>query len=113
MQLTNIGKNKVMITHKVWNEEHNFDTDYDVYFSYSQPVVVVDWENRKVYRNDTRYSNTTSRHVKEFLRLTNRFDYDMWGEPVIIDRWKLSNVDEETINELSKGPGGHTYARLQ
>ena len=108
MQLTNIGKNKTMITHKVWNEEYNFNTDYDVYFSYSQPVVVVDWENRKVYRNETRYSNTTSRHVKEFLRLTNRFDGD-----TIIDRWQLKNVNEETINELSKGPGGHTYARLQ
>ena len=108
MQLTNIGKNKTMITHKVWNEEHNFNTDYDVYFSYSQPVVVVDWENRMVYRNDTRYSNTTSRHVKEFLRLTNRFDGD-----TIIDRWQLKNVNEETINELSKGPGGNTYARVQ
>ena len=108
MQLTNIGKNKTMITHKMWNEEHNFNTVYDVYFSYSQPVVVVDWENRMVYRNDTRYSNTTSRHVKEFLRLTNRFDGD-----TIIDRWQLKNVNEETINELSKGPGGNTYARVQ
>ena len=108
MQLTNIGKNKVMITHKVWNEKHNFNTDYDVYFSYSQPVVVVDWENRMVYRNSNSYSVTTSKHIKEFLRLTNRFDGD-----TIIDRWQLKHVNEDTINELSKGPGGHTYARVQ
>ena len=107
MQLTNLGKNQTMITYKVWHEGHNFDTDYDVYFSYSQPVVVVDWNKRTVYKNDTRYSNTTSRHVKEFLRLTNRFD-----DGIIIDRWQLMNVDEVTINELSQGPGGQ-HARLQ
>ena len=98
MQLTNLGKNKTMITHKVYNEEHNFSTDYDVYFSYSQPVVVVDWENRTVYKNDTRYSNTTSRHVNEFLRLTNRFD-----DGIIIDRWQLKHVNEDTIQTLSEG----------
>jgi hypothetical protein len=107
MQLTNIGKNKAMITHKVWHESKEFTTDFDVYFSYSQPVVVVDWNKRTVYKNDTRYSNTTSRHVKEFLRLTNRFD-----DGIIIDRWQLMNVDEVTINELSQGPGGQ-HARLQ
>ena len=98
MQLTNIGKNKTMITHKVWHESKEFSTDYDVYFSYSQPVVVVDWRNRTVYKNDTRYSNTTSRHVNEFLRLTNRFDGD-----TIIDRWQLKHVNEETIQALSEG----------
>jgi len=98
MHLTNLGKNQTLITHKVWHEGHNFDTDYDVYFSYSQPVVVVDWSNRTVYRNDTRYSNTTSKHTKQFLRLTNRFDGD-----TIIDRWQLKHVNEETINELAKG----------
>ena len=45
MQLTNIGKNKTMITHKVMHESKEFSTDYDVYFSYSQPMVVVDWAN--------------------------------------------------------------------
>ena len=50
MQLTNIGKNKTMITHKVMHESKEFTTDYDVYFSYSQPVVVVDWRNRTVYK---------------------------------------------------------------
>ena len=108
MQLTNIGKNKVMITHKVWNEEHNFNTDYDVYFSYSQPVVVVDWENRMVYENVAKYSNTSTRHTKEFLRLSNRFDDEQ-----IIDKWTHKFVNEAMINELSKGPGGHTYARIQ
>lgn len=98
MHLTNIGKNKTMITHKVWHESKEFTTDYDVYFSYSQPVVVVDWSNRTVYKNDTRYSNTTSKHVKEFLRLTNRFDGD-----TIIDRWQLKHVNEETIQALSEG----------
>ena len=98
MQLTNIGKNKTMITHKVMHESKEFATDYDVYFSYSQPVVVVDWSNRTVYKNDTRYSNTTSRHVKEFLRLTNRFDGD-----TIIDRWQLKHVNEDTIQTLSEG----------
>ena len=98
MHLTNLGKNKTLITHKVWHEGHNFDTDYGVYFSYSQPVVVVDWSNRTVYRNDQRYSNTTSKHVKEFLRLTNRFDGD-----TIIDRWQMKNVNEDTINDLAKG----------
>ena len=107
MKLTNIGKNKTMITHKVMHESKEFTTDFDVYFSYSQPVVVVDWRNRTVYKNDTRYSNTTSRHVKEFLRLTNRFD-----DGIIIDRWQQVNVDEVTINELSQGPGGQ-HARLQ
>jgi len=98
MQLTNIGKNKTMITHKVMHESKEFSTDYDVYFSYSQPVVVVDWRNRTVYKNDTRYSNTTSRHVNEFLRLTNRFD-----DGIIIDRWQLKSVNEDTINQLSEG----------
>ena len=107
MKLTNIGKNKTMITHKVLHESKEFSTDFDVYFSYSQPVVVVDWRNRTVYKNDTRYSNTTSRHVNEFLRLTNRFD-----DGIIIDRWQQVNVDEVTINELSQGPGGQ-HARLQ
>ena len=98
MQLTNIGKNKTMITHKVMHESKEFTTDYDVYFSYSQPVVVVDWSNRTVYKTDARYSNTTSRHVNEFLRLTNRFD-----DGIIIDRWQLKNVNEDTINQLSEG----------
>ena len=55
MQLTNIGKNKTLITHKVWNQFKEFTTDFDIYFSYSQPVVVVDWANRKVYENITKY----------------------------------------------------------
>ena len=40
MQLTNIGKNKTLITHKVMHESKEFSTDYDVYFSYSQPMVL-------------------------------------------------------------------------
>lgn len=98
MHLTNLGKNQTMITYKVWHEGHNFDTDYDVYFSYSQPVVVVDWNKRTVYKNDTRYSNTTSRHTNQFLRLTNRFDGD-----TILPRWEMKHVNEDTINELAKG----------
>ena len=101
MQLTNIGKNKTLITHKVYNQFKEFTTDYDVYFSYSQPVVVVDWANRMVYRNSNSYSVTTSKHIKEFLRLTNRFDGD-----TIIPRWQLKHVNEETINELAAAGRG-------
>ena len=97
MQLTNNGKNQTMITYKVWHEGHNFDTDYDVYFSYSQPVVVVDWENRTVYQNIKKYSVTTSKHTNQFLRLSNRFD----GEQ-IIDRWAHKFVNETKINELAE-----------
>ena len=103
MQLTNIGKNKTMITHKVYHESKEFTTDYDVYFSYSQPVVVVDWANRKVYENLTKYSNTTSRHVSEFLRLSNRFDYDDNGVSHMIDKWQHKFVNEDTIQALSEG----------
>lgn len=102
MQLTNIGKNKTLITHKVMHESKEFTTDYDVYFSYSQPVVVVDWDNRTVYQNLAKYSNTTSRHTKEFLKLTDRFDYDDTGTGRIIPKWSWSFVNEAKINELSE-----------
>jgi len=102
MQLTNIGKNKTMITHKVMHESKEFTTDYDVYFSYSQPMVVVDWDNKTVYQNLAKYSNTTSRHTKEFLKLTDRFDYDDTGTGRIIPKWNWSFVNEAKINELSE-----------
>jgi len=102
MQLTNIGKNKTLITHKVMHESKEFSTDYDVYFSYSQPMVVVDWANRTVYENVKKYSNTTSRHVNEFLRLSNRFDYDEKGESHMIDKWEHKFANETLINALAE-----------
>ena len=106
MHLTNIGKNKTLITHKVWNQFKEFTTDYDVYFSYSQPVVVVDWANRKVYQNITKYSNTTTKHTKQFLRMSNRFDYDDKGNPHMIDKWQHAFVNEAKINELASAGRG-------
>ena len=105
MHLTNIGKNKTLITHKVPHESGTFHTDYDIYFSYSQPMVVVDWDNRKVYENITKYSNTTTKHTKEVLRLSNRFDYDMDNKPVLIDKWQHAFVNEARINELAASAG--------
>ena len=105
MQLTNIGKNKTLITHKVPHESGTFHTDYDIYFSYSQPMVVVDWDNRKVYENITKYSNTTTKHTKEFLRLSNRFDYDSTGRH-LIDKWQHIFVNEMRINELAAAGRG-------
>jgi len=102
MKITNIGSNRTMITHKVYHENLNFSTDYDVYFSYSQPVVVVDWDNRKVYENVKKYSSSTSRHINQFLRLSNRFDYDENGESHMIDKWEHAFVNEARINELAE-----------
>ena len=102
MHLNNLGKNKTLITHKVWNQFKEFTTDYDIYFSYSQPVVVVDWANRKVYENITKYSNTTTKHAKEFLRLSNRFDFDEHGNAFMIDKWEHKFVNEAKLNDLAE-----------
>ena len=102
MQLTNIGKNQTMITNKVYHENLNFSTDYDVYFSYSQPVVVVDWDNKTVYQNLAKYSQTTSKHTNQFLRMSNRFDYDETGTGRVIGHWRHSFVNEAKINELAE-----------
>lgn len=102
MKITNIGSNRTMITHQVMHESKEFSTDYDVYFSYSQPMVVVDWANRTVYENVKKYSNTTSRHVNEFLRLSNRYDYDEKGKPHMIDKWEHKFANETLINALAE-----------
>ena len=102
MQLTTIGKNKTLITHKVMHESKEFSTDYDVYFSYSQPVVVVDWANRMVYENVKKYSNTTTKHINQFLRLSNRYDYDENGESHMIDKWEHKFVNEAKLNDLAE-----------
>jgi hypothetical protein len=96
MQLTNIGKNQAMITHKIYHENLNFATDYDVYFSYSQPVVVVDWDNKTVYQNIKKYSSTTSKHTNQFLQMSDRFD-----DKQILPNWQHLFVNEAKINELS------------
>ena len=106
MQITNIGSNRTLITHKVWNQFKEFTTDFDIYLSYSQPVVVVDWANRKVYQNVKKYSTSTSRHTNEFLRLSNRFDYDSKGNPHTIDKWEHKFVNEAKINELASAGRG-------
>ena len=98
MRLINHGKNQTQITHTVRHENLNFTTDYDVYFSYSQPVVVVDWDKRTVYQNINKYSNTTSKHTNQFLRMSDRFD----GAQVI-PNWEHKFVNEARINELSEG----------
>ena len=104
MKLTNIGKNQTQITHTVRHENLNglcsykFTTDYDVYFSYSQPVVVVDWDNKTVYQNIKKYSNTTSKHTNQFLQMSDRFD-----DKQILPNWNHLFVNETKINELSEG----------
>jgi len=96
MRLINHGKNQTQITHTVRHENLNFTTDYDVYFSYSQPVVVVDWDKRTVYQNINKYSSTTSKHTNQFLRMSDRFD-----GAKIIPKWEHKFVNEAKIDELA------------
>jgi hypothetical protein len=103
MQLTNIGKNQTLITHKIYHTVSDFCSDYDVYYSYSQPVVIVDWNVKRVYQNLTSYSNTTSKHTNQYLRMSNRFDYDNMPKGRIIDGWQHSFVNEAKINTLANG----------
>ena len=105
MQLKSIGKNKTIITYKVADPTGlvpNTLYDKDVYFSYGQPVVIVDWLNHNIYKTVEKYSRTTSKHATEFMRLSNRFDYDSKNKPVIIPKWTFIHANEMRMHELAE-----------
>ena len=115
MRLTNIGKNQTMITHTKHCESLNINFDYDVYFSYSQPIMVVDWEKQTVYENDHKYSVTTSKHMNQYKRMCNRFDADDKGKYTIPHgRWQHKLVNESTIDRLNQhcGPSCSSQSRI-
>ena len=109
MQLTNLGKNRTLVTQSVYNEDWNFHTDLDVYFTYSTPTVVVDWANKTVFEVEKtslppeHQTNFTSRTIKEIKRLSNKFDGDQ-----IIPQWQHYKVPLRILNQKSAGPVGES-----
>ena len=102
MQLKSLGKNKTLITYNVTDQAFPATIyDKDVYFSYGEPVVIVDWFNKKIYKTVEKYSVTTSKHANEFMRLSNRFDYESDGSPVAIPKWTFIHANKMRMHELA------------
>ena len=104
MQLKSLGKNKTLITYNNVTDPAFPATIYDkdVYFSYGEPVVIVDWSNKKIYKTVEKYSRTTSKHANEFMRHSNRFDYDSKNQPVIIPKWTFIHANKMRMHELAE-----------
>jgi len=101
-RIKRLGKNKTLITYNV-TDPASPATRYekDVYFSYGEPVVIVDWFSHQVYATAEKYSRTTSKHANEFMRLSGRFDYESDGSPVVIPRWTFIEASTLRMYELA------------
>jgi hypothetical protein len=79
MKLEPLGKNQTRVIVQIPDEELDLTWDKDIYFSYGQPVLVVNYRNATIHESCERYSRTTSKHLNAFKRMCNR--YDDRGEP--------------------------------
>jgi len=74
MKLENLGKNQTRLIMQVQDHSENFTWDKDIYFSYGVPVLVVNYRDAEIHETAERYSVTTSKHLNQFKRMSNRFD---------------------------------------
>ena len=74
MKLEQLGKNQTRVIVQVKDHSENFTWDKDIYFSYGQPVLIVNYRDAVIHETAERYSTTTSKHINAFKRMSNRFD---------------------------------------
>ncbi len=74
MKLENLGKNQTRVIVQVKDHSEDFTWDKDIYFSYGQPVLIVNYRDAEIHETAERYSTTTSKHINAFKRMSNRFD---------------------------------------
>jgi len=74
MKLEQLGKNQTRVIVQVKDHSEDFTWDKDIYFSYGQPVLIVNYRDAEIHETAERYSTTTSKHINAFKRMSNRFD---------------------------------------
>ena len=74
MKLEQLGKNQTRVIVQVKDHSEDFTWDKDIYFSYGQPVLIVNYRDAEIHETAERYSTTTSKHITAFKRMSNRFD---------------------------------------
>jgi hypothetical protein len=74
MKLEPLGKNQTRVIVQIPDEECDFTWDKDIYFSYGQPVLIVNYRNATIHESIERYSVTTAKHINQFKRMCNRYD---------------------------------------
>ena len=103
MKLEPLGKNQTRVIVQIPDEESNFTWDKDIYFSYGQPVLVVNYRNATIHESVEKYSKTTSKHLTQFKRMCNR--YDDRGGPVV-----LTPEGREWVTYMANEHRMHTVA---
>jgi len=74
MKLEQLGKNQTRVIVQIPDEELDLTWDKDIYFSYGQPVLIVNYRNATIHESIERYSVTTAKHINSFKRMCNRYD---------------------------------------
>lgn len=104
MKLEPLGKNQARVIVQIPDEELNFTWDKDIYFSYGQPVLVVNYRNATIHESVERYSKTTSKHLTQFKRMCNRYD-DRGGpiDPAELHgrEWTIFQANEHRMNTVA------------
>ena len=103
MKLEPIGKNQTRVIMQIPDGESNFTWDKDIYFSYGQPVLIVNYRNATIHESIERYSVTTAKHINQFKRMCNR--YDDRGGPVVLTpggrEWVTFMANEHRMNTVA------------
>ena len=104
MKLEQLGKNQARVIVQIPDEELNFTWDKDIYFSYGQPVLIVNYRNATIHESVERYSKTTSKHINAFKRMCNR--YDDRGGPIGLAElhgreWTIIQANEHRMRTVA------------
>jgi len=104
MKLEPLGKNQTRVIVQIPDEELDFTWDKDIYFSYGQPVLVVNYRNATIHESCERYSKTTSKHLNAFKRMCNRYD-DRGGpiDPAELHgrEWTIFQANEHRMHTVA------------
>ena len=102
MKLEPLGKNQTRVIMQIKDTKENFTWDKDIYFSYGQPVLIVNYRDAVIHETAERYSTTTSKHINAFKRLSNRFEAD--GRPLSLDHgreWQTFLAPESRMHTVA------------
>tara|TARA_R100000808_G_scaffold10097_1_gene27164 strand:- start:550 stop:873 length:324 start_codon:yes stop_codon:yes gene_type:complete len=104
MKLEPLGKNQTRVIVQIPDEELDLTWDKDIYFSYGQPVLVVNYRNATIHESCERYSKTTSKHLNAFKRMCNRYD-DRGGpiDPAELHgrEWTIIQANEHRMHTVA------------
>ena len=89
MELMPLGKNKTVLYQ--YSPCGN-NLDHEVYFSYSTPILMVDYKKKTVFKNIEKYTVTTSRHMNAFMTS-------------IPPEYKVVQVNELRLRQLNEKKG--------